>query len=559
MSECTKDEITRRQFMKQTSGAMATVAIGGAISGFSSGCTTRKHSDAKYDILIQGGQVYDGSLMPPVQTDIGIKGDKIVAVGHLPPEAGLIINAQGIVVTPGFIDIHTHCDLTFQKTGLKRFLSYVMPSWKGNHNYLYQGVTTVVTGNCGYGYTDINSWFDIVDSVNFGTNVYHLAPHGIIREELFGLKQPKELTTVQLEVMKKRVAEEMEKGAAGMSAGLAYAPGLLAETKELIELCKVVRSHEGLFTIHMRDESGKIGLKGEHAVITSIKESIEIARQTGIPVQISHLKINAPINNASPTHMLDLIAGAREEGLEVLADQYPYAAGSTQLLTLVPDEMKTSSKVKDEYRTPAGRAQIKKYIEHKFTYLSPKKILITMFMENGAYEGKYLTEIADLENMSSADMFVELVCADMPPVAVYFFQEMDIVKTLMPSPHLITASDGWTIPINMTHPHPRVYGTFPRKLKRFVLDNKIVDLTAAIHSMTGMPAEQFKMKGRGTIAVGNYADIALLNLDQVADRATYKEPHQYSEGIKYLLVNGVLSIENGKTTGNRAGRPIKKV
>jgi N-acyl-D-aspartate/D-glutamate deacylase len=222
--------------------------------------------------------------------DIAIKGDKIVATGDLADKASRTIDARGFVVTPGFIDVHTHCDLTFKNSGLGRYFAYMMPSWKGNYNYLYQGVTTVVTGNCGYGYANLDEWFGILDSVGFGTNVYHLAPHGIIREELFGKQQPGGLSAAQLSGMKKRVSEEMEKGAVGLSAGLEYAPGLLTTKEELIALSQVVRPYGGLFTVHMRDESGSMGPGGEHGIIRSIREAIDIARQSQVSVEISHLK-----------------------------------------------------------------------------------------------------------------------------------------------------------------------------------------------------------------------------------------------------------------------------
>jgi N-acyl-D-aspartate/D-glutamate deacylase len=183
-----------------------------------------------FDIVIKGGTIYDGTLTKPYAADIGIQNDKIAAIGELSGKTKKTIDARGLAVMPGLIDVHTHCDLTFKKMGLKRYLAYVMPTWKGNYNYLYQGVTTVVTGNCGYGYSDTEHWHDIINSVKFGTNVYQLVPHGMIREELFGSNQPGELNAKQLDALKMRVAEEMEKGAIGMSTGLAYAPGYLAST-----------------------------------------------------------------------------------------------------------------------------------------------------------------------------------------------------------------------------------------------------------------------------------------------------------------------------------------
>jgi N-acyl-D-amino-acid deacylase len=256
--------------------------------------------------------------------------------------------------------------------------------------------------------------------------------------------------------------------------------------------------------------------------------------------------------------MLDMIAAARSEGLDVRADQYPYAAGSTMLFFLVPGPMKTSAGVKEAFKTKKGRAEIKKHIERQFTSFGPEKILITQFNENQAFEGLYLNEIADMMGTSPAEAFVELVCADEQPMAVFFSQEMEIVNALMAQGDLITVSDGWTVPKDLTAPHPRVYGTFPRKIRKFALDQKLVELTAAIHSMTGMSAAKFNIKDRGTIREGHFADIAVLDLNHLTDKATYKDPHQYATGIEYLFVNGKLAIDKKQATGCRAGIPIRR-
>jgi len=551
----TDEKLTRKTFLEKTGKAAAVLAVAGSVP-LVTGC---KKSEAEFDIIIKGGTVYDGTFAKPKVIDIGIKGDTITALGELTGTADAIIDAKGLIVTPGFIDVHTHCDLTFKRTGWQRHLARFMPSWKGNYNYLYQGVTTVVTGNCGYGYTDLNEWFGIADSIDFGTNVYHLAPHGIIREELFGEKQPRDLSAAQLDQFKKKVAEEMEKGCIGFSTGLEYAPGLYSTTAELIELAKVVQKYDGLYATHMRDESGKIYDDGEFGIIKSIKEAIEIGRQAGIPVEISHLKISAPLNNANPESMLELIEQARREGLEVTADQYPYAAGSTQVTFLLPNEFKTSIGVKDEYKTKEGRVKMKEAIEKVFETLKPEKTLITMYPEREELEGKTIKEIADSEGKKPSEVFVEMAVEDQAPMAVFFFQDINVVRALMPRDYILTASDGWTVPKDMTKPHPRVYGTFPKKIRQFVLEEKLMSLTGAIRSMTSLPAEKFRMKGRGRIAEGNFADIAVINLETITDHATFTDPHQYSEGVEYLLVNGVLSIDKGKATGDRGGRPIRRV
>jgi N-acyl-D-amino-acid deacylase len=344
--------------MKTTSKAAMAAAAAGAFPALTSGCSGS--GDSQFDVLIKGGTVYDGTLAEPQIMDVALKDGRIAAVGQVEGKAAKTIMADGLAVCPGFIDIHTHCDLTFKRTGWKRYMAYFMSSWKGNHNYLYQSVTTVVTGNCGYGYTDLNKWMGIADAVGFGTNVYHLAPHGMIREELFGKNQPTDLSSSQLEAMKRRVAEELDKGAIGFSTGLEYAPGLLSNTQELIELGKVVRQKGRLFTFHMRDESGAKREGNKRGIFEAIKEVAEVARRAEVPVEISHLKISTPFNDVTADQVLELIAMFRDEGLDITADQYPYDAGSTFITILLPDKFKTSDSVRDEYKTKSGREEIKK-------------------------------------------------------------------------------------------------------------------------------------------------------------------------------------------------------
>ncbi len=547
--------VSRRSFLKTSSKIGLGLAAGCAISGGLPGCSG---SDDDFDVLIKNGTIYDGALSKPFTGDIGIKGDRIAAVGKLIARAETTIDAVGCIVAPGFIDVHTHSDLTFKKTGLKRYLSHVMPSWKGNYNYLYQGVTTLVTGNCGYGYTDTDKWLDMVDSVGFGSNIYHLIPHGELRWELFGANQPKILGPKQLEELKARVVEEMAKGAVGLSTGLEYMPGALTEPGEIIELAKAVRKNGGIYTTHIRDESGRINAQGEAGVLSAIKEAIDVGRRAEISLEISHLKISVPINETKPEELIALIEQARHEGIDLHADQYPYAAGSTFLAYPLPDKYKTTDAVKSDYKTKAGRQELKAAAEAIFAYMGPDKILITYHPEDESCEGLSLAELADRQKISAADIFVDLVCGDEVPLAVFFGQDMEVVKALAPHDFMITASDGWTNPKDMMKPHPRVYGTFPRKIRRFVLDQNIMGLTAAIRSMTSLPAEKFNIKDRGRLAEGCFADVVVIDKDSVRDRATYKDPHQYSEGIKHVLVNGVVALSRGEATGDRGGRALRR-
>ncbi len=546
------NQVTRREFLRWSAlaGVSAVVAAG------TGQLISSNQGNLNHEILIQGGLVYDGSESAPRVADVGIKGDRIVAIGELTSNGAGVIDARGKIVTPGFIDVHTHVDRDFTESGNLALLAYVLPEWKGNYNYLYQGVTTVVSGNCGYGHRDTTAWFDELRRVQFGSNVYHLAPHGEIRMELFGKQQPAELSPEQLDRFKKRIALEMEKGAVGFSTGLAYGPGNLSSTEELIELAKVVKLYGGLYATHIRTYTSDPTLNGQPGILEGFSEAIEIGRSANIPVQLSHLQIQMGTRypNCQPAQVLDIIDRARQEGLDVTADQYPYAAGMTLISALLPDKFKSDKGVLDEYKTPQGREEIKNAIRGLFIDLPPEKILLL----DGDYAGKTLAEGAQIAQKDPVDAYVDQVTKDKSPNGIVFQQDMNYVKQLALRDYVFTASDGLTHVALAMKAHPRMYGTFPRKIRQFALDEKLIDLNSVIRSMTSLPAAKFRMRGRGRIAGGYYADVAVIDLDTIADLSTYEKADVFAKGILYLLVNGVLEINNGQATGERGGKPLKR-
>ncbi len=551
-------EVTRREFMVSSGKVLAAAAALASSSSLVSGCATIRTFELENTVLLRNGTVYDGTLADPVQADILIQGDRIVEIGNLADvKAVRMIDASGLAVTPGFIDIHTHSDLPFKKLGMKRFAAYAMPSWKGNYCYLYQGVTTIVTGNCGYGYTDTDYWISIVDSLGFGANVYHLAPHGEMRIELFGKEQPRQLSHEQLETMKRRLVEELEKGAVGFSSGLEYTPGLFTPTEELVELNKVVQKYGRIYTTHVRDLTGRTSPDGRPAVEVTLDEALDTARKAEVPVQISHLLIKAPLNNSRADKLMEMIDKARKSGLAVTADQFPYSSAQTLLSSRLPVEFKDLEGIREEYRTKEGRDLIRKAIEQRFAYNGPENIRIAMCPEHPSYEGRILSEIAEIEGRSPAETYAELVCEKRSPMAIFSDQDERNVIEIMSKDSIITASDGFTIPHGMYRMHPAAYGTFPRRFRQCALERKEMSPSAAIRTMTSLPAETFNLKQRGKIAKGYYADLAIIDLQKFRDNATFTDPHLYAAGVLHLFVNGVQAIENGRPTGKRGGRGLK--
>ena len=530
----------------------AVLILAGGLSLLTTACTSQEN----YDVLITDGTIYDGTKAEPRVADIGIKGDRIVAIGNLKGNALKTINATGYIVAPGFIDVHTHADLSFLFAGEQVSLASQVPEWKENHKWLHQGVTTVVTGNCGSGFADTSKWLGILDGLGFGNNVYHLAPYGAIREELFGKDLTQPLTREQIDAMKDRLAEEMGKGAIGLSVGLEYSPDYLATTEELIELAKVVKEYNGIYVTHIRNQTGMIYPDGRVGVLEAIKEAIEIGRQAAVPVHISHIQENAP-HSVNASQMLELIEQARKEGLDVTTDQHPYDVGLSPMTYRLPKKYVVSNQIRDEFKTLEGRRELKKAVEQDFTILGPEKIIIAS-LTSKEIDGKSIQEIADTQGKEPADCFVDIATADGPPTFAYFYEISDkINRDIMPHDYVFTASDAF-LDLGSFKAHPRFYGTFPRKIRNYALDEKIITLNDAIRSMTSLPADKFKMKGRGYIKVGNFADIVVIDLKTIRELGTYQDPAQYPEGIIHVLVNGVVSIENGKSTGETGGRPLRR-
>ncbi len=498
---------------------------------------------SKLDILIRGGNVIDGTGKDAFKADVGIAGDRVVFVGDAAKEnlqAGIVIDAAGLIVAPGFIDPHTHADddLFDPKRG-------------GNVAFLTQGVTTVFIGSDGRSRIPLGKALEQLQSQGIGTNVASFVGHGAVRQAVMGMSDAAP-TTEQLEKMKALVQQGMDDGALGLSTGLYYAPGSYAKTEEVIELAKIAAERGGAYDTHQRDESSyTIGLLG------SIKEVIRIGREAKIPVHISHIKALGADVWGQSAKAIEVINSARAEGVNVTANQYPYVASGTGL----------SSSLLPRWAEVGGREQLLKRIDDPT--IRPKLIvemegnlkrrggansLLILSLSRGGADrsliGKRLDEIAKSRGKSPVETALEIIKAGNASVTSFNMTESDI-ENFMKQPWVMTGSDG-------SGGHPRKYGTYPRKIREYVLNRRVITMPRMIQASSLQVAETFKLKNRGKLSPGCFADVIVFDEKTIADRATYENPEIFAEGMKYVIVNGRLTIDGGKYAGALSGRALRK-
>ena len=493
------------------------------------------------DFVIRNATIYDGSGEPARRGDVAIKGDRIVAVGTFQ----LTGKARGIdgtdfIVTPGFIDLHTHSDYPLQAAATR-----------DNRNYLTQGVTTVVTGNCGMGPPDVAAYFTKLERQGIGTNVIHQAPHNDIRARAMG-NVNRAPTAAELTAMEALVDKAMRDGAWSLSTGLIYNPGTYSKTDELIALAKVAARHGGFYASHIRDEG--VGL------LSSLNEILKIGREAHVPVHVSHIKASGRRAWGKAGEAIALIEKARGEGQAVTADQYPYIASSTSLAaTVIPTHFREGSPAdyKARLANPEQRARIRKAVELALDGRDGgKRIQIARFVPNLAWQGKNLSQISELTGKSPADVVLDMEGLGGAAIVNFGMDEED-VRLYMRQPWVATASDGSAMTSGDTVPHPRSYGCFPRKVGYYSLAEKALPLEQSLRSCNGLPADILHLPERGYLKPGFMADLVVLDPKTFADKATYDKPHQYSTGVKYLFLNGQLVINDGKYEGKLAGKVLR--
>ena len=504
-----------------------------------------------YDIIIRSGKIVDGTGNPWYRADLGIKGGKIAAIGILEGrKAKRVIDAESMIVSPGFIDIHTHTERR-------------MPEIPSVENYIRQGVTTVVGGNCGGSPYPIGEFIRNIRKTRISLNLVLLVGHNTIRREVIGTEN-REPTSEELEEMRQLVERAMKEGAVGMSTGLKYVPGTYSRTDEVVELAKVVAGYGGFYATHMREEG--LGL------IEAVREAIEIGRKAKIPVQISHHKVVGKSMWGNSVKTLQLIDEAVGEGLDITLDQYPYPATSTGLTVVFPAWALEGGKekIKERLEDHELREKIKEGTIYNILYDrgggDPASIVVSSYSPDSSLEGKNIAEITMMRGKeptvaNAAETIMDLQHAGGGSGIYHCLDEEDIVR-IMKHPRVMHTSDGSTVEFGAAKPHPRNYGTYPRVLGHYVREKKVISLVDAIRKMTSLPAQRLKLQDRGILKVGMWADVVIFDPRTVIDQATWTKPHQYPTGIDYVMVNGKLVIDKGRWAevfpGKVLGGPGKK-
>jgi len=501
----------------------------------------------EFDIIIHSGKIVDGTGNPWMNADIGIKGDKIVALGTLDhSSAKRLINANGKIVSPGFIDIHAHVEgsLSIRPEAL---------------NFIHDGVTSIVTGNCGGSKANLQTYFQDLENIGLALNVGSLTGHNTARRTIMG-NADRDPTVEELETMKQFVQKAMDDGALGISTGLIYLPGSFSKTSEIVALAQVVKDEGGVYVSHIRHE--------DHRVFEAIEEAAEIGLQTGIPVQISHFKVSGKSNWGASAETIKMVMDYRKMGLDITIDQYPYTASSTRLATLIPEWAREGT---DEVR----KARLKKRKTRKKIKAEMVEMLAKSGFENYAYayvaycpwdkeiNGLNISEVALKQGKKgSLDDEMETILDLLEPVTrvqmVYHKMSEEDVKRIMSFPYGMIASDAGIVAYDVGNPHPRAYGTNSRVLSKYVREEGALYLEDAIRKMTSFPAQKFHIDHRGLLREGYYADIVIFDEEKIQDKATFDAPHAYAEGISHVLVNGVLVVEDASFTKNYPGAILKR-
>lgn len=514
------------------------------LTGMALLCSITAFAQEPCDILIRNGRIVDGTGNSWYYGDVAVKNGKIIAVGKLNGyTAAKTIDAQKMIVAPGFIDVHGHVEKGIFENPTA-------------DNYIYDGVTTIITGNCGSSAADLQRFFTRVDSLRPGINIASLVGHNTVRMAVMHRDNRAPTPAEQLQ-MDSLVAKAMHDGAVGFSTGLIYIPGTFSKTDEVVALAKSAAQYNGVYTSHIRNE--------ENTVTDAVNEAINIGKQANMPVEISHFKVSSKANWGRAPEILNLVKQARSEGWDVTIDQYPYTASSTNLGVRLPDWALAGGQdsINARLHNPALRAQIKKEMLeqlHSYKYKNFSYCVVANYPADTSYNGKSITEINKLMGRkgnakNEAETIMDMVEKGGAQMVYHGMNEED-VRYIMQYPFCMVGADAGVPVPGKGMPHPRAYGTNARILGRYVREAHLVPLEEAIRRMTSLAAQKFQLKNRGLLRAGMAADIVIFNDQTIIDNATFNAPHQYSTGMQYVLVNGQLELENGRHTGTRSGTPL---
>ncbi|MEO7529973.1 MAG: D-aminoacylase [Sediminibacterium sp.] len=497
------------------------------------------------DILIKNGKILDGTGNSWYYGNIAVQNGKIVAIGKsVNWPATKTIDATGLIVAPGFIDVHTHIEGEEKRNPTA-------------DNFIYDGVTTVITGNCGGSNVNMGVYFSMLDSLHTSINVASLIGHNDVRKTVMGSanRDPNEEEMKKMEAL---VEQAMKDGAVGISTGLIYIPGTYSKTEEVVRLAKVASRYNGVYASHMRDEGD--------SVTQAIEEAMHIGREAKIPVEISHFKLSGQQNWGRSKETIPMIMKARAEGLDITIDQYPYTASSTSLSTLLPNWVLADGQdsIKARLARPELRTEVTAYMLKKLKKRKLKNFsypVVATFRADSSFNGKSIEQVNLMKGRKHNPKEEAITIMEMMEQggAAMVFHGMgdEDVKAIMRYPFNMFASDAGIRIFGSGNPHPRGYGTNARVLSKYVRDEKVISLEEAIRRMTSLPAQKFQLQNRGILREGFAADMVIFDEQKVQDLSTYDQPHQYTTGFKYVLVNGQLTVDEGKHNGTRAGTALR--
>jgi len=541
---------------------------------FAQGQSRSGSTAQSFDIIIKGGTVYDGTGRPPRKVDVGIKGDRIAAVGNLShATAGSVVDAKGLAVAPGFINMLSHSESSLIRD--PRSLSE-----------LKQGVTTQIFGELSMGplndqmkqrlreqqgdvkydieWTTLAEYLNYLEKRGISQNVASFIGAATIREYVIGLED-KPPTPEQLDKMRDLVRHEMEAGALGITTALIYPPAFFAKTDELIELCKVAAKYQGKYTTHMRSEGNQL--------LEGVQETIRISREAGLPAEIYHLKASGQANWPKMDQAIKLIEDARRQGVKITANMYTYPAGGTGLDAAMPpwvfdggreaaykrlQDPATRQKIADAVRTPSN--------DWENLYMlagSPDRILLASFRTEKLkpLTGKTLAEVAGMRGKDPIETIMDLVLEDRSRIGtIYFLMSEDNIRKQIRLPWVSFGSDAASIAPEgvflKSAAHPRAYGNFARLLGKYVREEKVISVTEAVRRLSSLPATNLGLDHRGLLKQGMFADVVIFDPQTIADRATFENPHQLAVGVKHVFVNGVQVLKDSEHTGAKPGKAL---